>query len=85
VYSIHDLPHEGNCLFTAIVYQLESIGIQSVDAQTLRKTAVNYLRNNLFVDGFHCSEFVLEAVACDNACNADTKAPIVLRIPVLLP
>ena len=50
-YSIHGVPCDGNCLFSAIAYQLESIGIQSVDAQTLRKMAVNYLRSNPFVDG----------------------------------
>ena len=75
MYSIYDVPCDGNCLFSAITYQLESIGIQSVDAQTLRKMAVNYLRSNPFVDGVHYSEFVPEAVECDNVCNADTEAP----------
>ena len=37
-YSIHDLPRAGYCLFSAIAYQLESIGIQSDDAQTLRNS-----------------------------------------------
>ena len=31
VYSIHDVSHDGNYLFTAIVYQLESIGVSSTD------------------------------------------------------
>ena len=35
----------------------------------------NFLRSNPFVDGVHYSEFVPEAVACDNVCNADTEAP----------
>jgi len=37
-YSIHDLPRDGYCLFSAIAYQLEPIGIQSDDAQTLRNS-----------------------------------------------
>ena len=30
--SIHDVPHDGDCLFSAIGYQLDSIDIQNIDA-----------------------------------------------------
>ena len=37
VYSIHDVPCDGNYLFTAIVYQLESIGVSNTDDLMMRQ------------------------------------------------
>ena len=35
-FTIHDVPDDGNCLFSAIAYQLPSIGIRGIDTNTLR-------------------------------------------------
>ena len=74
-FSIHEVPRDGNCLFSAIASQLDSLGVQDVDAHTLRKMVVSYLRENPFVDGTHYSTFLPEPVASDNAYTADTEAP----------
>ena len=39
-FIIHDVPADGNCMFSAIVYQLNSIGIHVV-SQTLRQLLLN--------------------------------------------
>ena len=35
-FAIHDVPSDGDCLFSAIVFQLPSIGLQPMSAQQLR-------------------------------------------------
>ena len=82
-FSIHEVPRDGDCLFSAIAYQLHSIGLQNIDAQTLRKLVVNYLRDNPFVDNVHYSEFQPEPVACDKPIMLIPR-PLVLRMPALL-
>ena len=44
-FTIHDVPADGDCMFSAIVYQLNSIGIH-VDSQTLRQNVAEYLQAN---------------------------------------
>ena len=67
-YSIHGVPRDGNCLFSAIAYQLESVGIQNIDAQSLRKTVVNYIRDNHLL--MVCSEFVPEPANVTHCCHS---------------
>ena len=45
-FTIHDVPADGDCMFSAIVYQLNSIGIH-VDSQTLRQNVAEYLQSTL--------------------------------------
>ena len=40
-FSIHDVPYDGNCMFSAIAYQLKSIDICSVDSSNLRQILGN--------------------------------------------
>ena len=44
-FTIHDVPADGDCMYSAIVYQLSSIGIH-VDSQILRQKVADYLRAN---------------------------------------
>jgi hypothetical protein len=40
------VPGDGNCFFHAVSYQLPNIGIQPIDAVTLRIMVVNHLEAN---------------------------------------
>ena len=42
-FVIHDVPGDNKCFFHAVLYQLHNIGIQSIDAKTLKSIVVNYL------------------------------------------
>ena len=69
-FTIHDVPADGDCMFSAIVYQLSSIGIH-VDSPTLRQNVVDYLQAN---KASYC-DFVCQPVARTDGYNADTVAP----------
>ena len=69
-FTIHDVPADGDCMFSAIVYQLNSIGIH-VDSQILRQNVVGYLQAN---KASYC-DFVCQAVERNDGYNADTVAP----------
>ena len=45
-FEIHDVPSDGDCLFSAVVFQLPSIGLQPMSAQQLRANVVDYLKEN---------------------------------------
>ena len=77
-FTIHDVPADGDCMFSAIVYQLSSIGIH-VDSPTLRQHVVDYLQANKA----SCCDFVCQPVARTDGYNADTVAPT-KRISTLL-
>ena len=69
-FTLHDVPADGNCMFSAIVYQLNSIGIH-VDSHTLRQNVVEYLQAN---KASYC-DFVCQPVETNDGYNADTVAP----------
>ena len=45
-FAIHNVPFDGDCLFSSIAYQLEPITAFSVDKNTLRQMVVDHLENN---------------------------------------
>ena len=57
-FVIHDVPGDNNCFFHAVSYQLPNIGIQRIDAKTLRAMVVDYLRANPTVDGVYYCNFM---------------------------
>ena len=69
-FTIHDVPADGDCMYSAIVYQLNSIGVH-VDSQTLRQKVADYLRAN---KASYC-DFVCQPVERIDGYNADTVAP----------
>ena len=70
-YDIHDVPSDGNCLFSACAYQLQSIGRDVADASSLRLAVCE----NLTRFGNYYSDFVHQAVASSDGYNADNEPP----------
>ena len=65
-FTVHDVASDGNCLFSAVAYQLES-----VSASELREIVANHLESN---STFY-RDFLAQPVQTNNAYNADTEAP----------
>ena len=65
-FTVHDVPRDGNCLFNAVVYQLDS-----VNASEMREIVADHLENN---SAFY-RDFLAQPVQTNNAYNADTEAP----------
>ena len=69
-FTLHDVPADGDCMYSAIVYQLNSIGIH-VNSQTLRQKVAEYLRAN---KASYC-DLVCRPVERNYGYNANTVAP----------
>ena len=67
-FAIHDVPYDGDCLFSSIAYQLESIAACRVDKNTLREMLVDHLESN-------SKRFVSQPVVSQDLYNADTEPP----------
>ena len=65
-FTVHDVPGDGNCLFNAVAYQLDS-----VSANEMREIVANHLENN----GVFYRDFLAQPIQCSNAYSADTEAP----------
>ena len=65
-FTVHDVPGDGNCLFNAVAYQLESVG-----ASEMREIAANHFENN----SVFYRDFLAQPVHSGNAYNVDTEAP----------
>jgi hypothetical protein len=77
-FVIKDVPADGDCLFSAISVQLESIGIQKVESRDLRSAVADYMEQNPMVtEELHYRNFISTAIGGDdyNFLNADTEAP----------
>ena len=61
-FTVHDVPRDGNCLFNAVAYELDS-----VSASEMREIVANHLENN---STFYC-DFLAQPVQTNNAYNAD--------------
>ena len=70
-FLIHDVPYDGNCMFSAIAYQLKSIDICSVDSSKLREMLAKHLEDNSAL----YSPFLSQLVTSDDAYNAHTEPP----------
>ena len=68
--TVHDVLRDGDCLFSSVAYHLQNVG-HNVDASTLRQMVVTYLSDQ---SEFY-SQYIPEAVASNNAYNADNEAP----------
>lgn len=65
------MPSDGNCMFSAIAYQLNNTGICDVDSNTLRQTVADYLAANKA----SCCDSVCQPVDQNDAYNADIEHP----------
>ena len=45
-FTIHDVPADGDCMFSAIAYQLNRSNICDVDSTLLRDMAADHLQSN---------------------------------------
>ena len=70
-FAIHNVPYDGNCLFSSIAYQLDSIAASGVDKSTLREMVAEHLENNSNL----YKGFLSQPVASHDAYNADTEPP----------
>ena len=70
-FAIHNVSSDGNCMFSAIAYQLQSMGICVVDSIGLRHT-YGPLEDNLST----YIPFLSQPVASENAYSADTEPPL---------
>ena len=70
-YVIHDVPYDGNCMFSAVSYQLQANGVCSADSSELRQKVADHLEANA---AFYC-DFLCEPVSSESAYNADTEQP----------
>ena len=70
-FAIHDVPYDGDCLFSSIAYQLESIAACRVDKNTLREILVDHLESNSNL----YKRFVCQPVVSQDPYNADTEPP----------
>ena len=70
-FTIHDVPYDGNCMFRAIAYQLNSTGVCDIDSNGLRQTIADFLEANKA----QYWDFVCQPVAHNDRYNADTEPP----------
>ena len=72
-FTIHDVLYDGNCMFSAVAYQLNSTSICDFDSNTLRQTVADYLGANR---ASYC-DFLFQPVAqnadSSDYYNADTE------------
>ena len=45
-FSIHEVPYDGNCIFSAVSYQLTNSGVCSADFNEMRKKVADHLEAN---------------------------------------
>ena len=67
-FAIHNVPSDGNCMFSAIAYQLHSLGICVIDSSALRQMVVDHLEDNVY----RYINFLSQPLASD---NTDTEPP----------
>ena len=70
-FVIHDVPYDGNCMFSAVSYQLQTSGVCSVDSSDLRQKVAYHLEANA---PLYCG-FLSQPVSSDDSYNADTDQP----------
>ena len=73
---VRDVPRDGNCLFSAVAVQLDSLGIQPGET-SLREQLVEHLQAHPYThDGSsHLRDFLSAPVIREDTSNADTEAP----------
>ncbi len=70
-FCIHDVPGDGNCLYHAILYQLEQNNVISATVRDIRELVACYLEDHKEI----FMPFVSSPIAPDNVLNSDTEIP----------
>ena len=72
-FTIHNVPYDGDCMFSAISYQLQANDVCSADSSKLRQKVADHLEANAPL----YSDFLCEPVPSEeDSLNADTAQPI---------
>ena len=69
--TIHDVPYDGNCMFSAISYQLQKNGVCDADSNKLKEKVADHLEANA---ALYC-DFLCQPVSSEDGYNADTEQP----------
>ena len=69
--TIHDVPYDGNCMFSAISYQLQKHDVSNADSGKLRQKVADHLEANV---ALYC-DFLRQPVSSEDGYNADTEQP----------
>ncbi len=75
-FIIHDVPGDGNCLFSSVSYQLPSIGMQPISSATLRNMLVNHFQNNPIINGVHYCNFLPNTEYIEDDIEDDFEAQL---------
>ena len=70
-FTVNDVPYDGNCMFSAVSYQLQTSGVRNVDSNELRQKVADHLEANAAL--YH--DFLSQPVSFDDSYNADTEQP----------
>ena len=70
-FSIHNVPYDGDCMISAVSYQLQANGVCNVDSNELRQKVADHLQANA---ALYC-DFLCEPVSSEDGYNADTEQP----------
>ena len=71
-FTIHNVPYDGDCMFSAISYQLQANDVCSADSSELRQKVADYLEGNA---PMYC-DFLCEPVPSEeDSLTADTAQP----------
>ena len=70
-FTVHDVPGDGNCLYSSVLYQLQANGLLTTTAQNLREMVAVYLSQHAET----YMPFVCSPVQSGAAYNHDTEAP----------
>ena len=73
-FTIHNVPGDGNCLYNAVLYQLDSNGVITTTVENLRQMVANYLEEH--ADSY--MPFVISPIASDNLYNHDTSTSVAI-------
>ena len=69
-FNIHEVPCDGNCMFSAVSYQLKNSGVCSADSNEIRQNVADHLEaNSAFYRDFLCQP----VPSAGDVYNADTE------------
>ena len=69
---VHNVPGDGNCVYNAVLYQLESNGIITTTVENLRQTVANTLEEHADI----YMPFVISPIASDHLYDTSTPDAI---------
>jgi hypothetical protein len=81
-FELQNVPGDGNCLFHAVSFQLDYLGMEPMDAAEIRSSLVQYLTQNPVRPGTgHYQDFLASPTI---ATTADTEQPTDLDFAISL-